>query len=90
MADDERPGGRLRVDAVAIERPPLFAFEQPRQRALHLVEDALGHRLVAHLALERDAAQGALDEQRQRRQQREREDQEQEAEAPHRSPRRKR
>jgi hypothetical protein len=75
---------RRRLDVgPALERPRFLLLQERRERALHLVEDALGDDAMARLALERDAPHRARHEQRQRYGQRQREQDDRDTERPH-------
>jgi hypothetical protein len=66
-ADEERlvrageARGVARVEI--LDSPSLFAHQEVRQRALHLVEHAARNRLVLEGVLERDACERALHDQ---------------------------
>src|SRR5262249_38665403 len=77
----------VRVDREARDHEggigPRLPRDEVGERALHLVEDALGDRALADLPLDGDAAHGAMEKDRHRHEERDREREEEEADPPH-------
>jgi hypothetical protein len=71
------------IEAVVGGGAGLLALEEERERALHLVEDALGDRLVADAPLELGTLQGALHQQARRNREGQEEQQQCDADASH-------